>query len=89
MALIWGCFPLLSWPQVDDVWLSYCFFLQTFPCSAIMASFTLVLTSSRHQVLLAGFRAAYFWLESNFYGYFLFLPLFLNIPLSHKYCNRL
>lgn len=68
---------------------SIVFFLRKFPYSVIMAFFSLFLTSSTCQALLAGFCAVYFWLASNFYGYFLFPPQFLNILLRCKYHNRL
>lgn len=48
-----------------------------------------LLTSSTHQALLAWFCTVCFWLASNFYDYFLFLPRFLSILLSCKYHNSL
>ena len=86
-ALIWGPLSLWSWSRLQMLF--HLFFLQKFPYSVLRASFTLFLTSSTCQTLLAGFSAVYFWLASNIYGYFLFPPQFLNILLGHKHHNRL
>lgn len=86
---IWGPFASSSLPQAEAVLLFRRYFQQKFPCSVIRASFRVSLTSSTHQALLVGFCAVYFWLVSNFYGYFLFRPHFLNILWSPEYRNRL